>query len=141
MGMLDRKALLAKEKLQIEKVDLGGEDFVYVRAMTGRERDIFEQSLVKEKKDEEGKIIGFDNAMQDFRAKLCVCCVCDENGNNTLNPEDFPILSQHMSAKRLEVIVNQAQELNKISKKDKENLLKNLKAVQDGNSNLGSAEN
>ena len=36
MTLLDRNALLAKEKLDVVKVDLGKGDFVFVRQMTGR---------------------------------------------------------------------------------------------------------
>jgi hypothetical protein len=45
MGQLDRSALLQKEKLEIEKVDLGNGDFVYVTQMTGHGRDAFELAL------------------------------------------------------------------------------------------------
>ena len=46
--------MLAKEELEIVKVDLGKGDYVYVRQMTGRERDRFEQSLIKESKTADG---------------------------------------------------------------------------------------
>lgn len=124
MGFLDKAALLKKEELEVVKVDLGKGDFVYVRQMTGRERDKFEQSLIKENKNAEG---GFEKALDDFRAKLAVCTVCDEGGKLVLTPADAPLLSQMMSAARLEKIVNKAQEMNKITEEDKENLTKNLK--------------
>jgi hypothetical protein len=123
------------------KVDLGNEEFVYVRQMTGRERDQFEQSLVKEKKDADGKIVDYERSLEDFRAKLAVCTMCDEKGVAILKIGDYPILSQHMSARRLETIVNEAQKLNKISDKDKENLTKNSNPVQPDNSSSNSVEN
>ncbi len=138
MGLLDRASLLKKEELEITKVNLGKGDFVYVRQMTGRERDRFEQSLVKENKNAEG---GIEKALEDFRAKLAVCTVCDEKGNLLLTVADVATLSQNMSAKRLEIIVNKAQELNKISEEDKENLVKNSSGDQVASSPSDSVEN
>ncbi len=139
MKVLTRENLLKKEKLRKEKIDLGKDEFVFVRQMTGRERDRFEQSLVKEVVDNKGQS-EFKRSLDDFRAKLAVHTVCDEEGNNLLRPEDVAILSQNMSAARLELIVNKAQELNRISEEDKKNLTKNSEAVQNANSTSASAE-
>jgi hypothetical protein len=133
MGLLTRNELLVKEVLKKVKVDLEDDKFVYVRQMTGRERDRFEQSLLKEKKGKGGSI-DYERSMEDFRAKLAVNTVCDEEGNNILKPEDYPTLSQNMSAAKLEAIINKAQELNKISNEDKENLLKNSEGAQSADS-------
>lgn len=124
MALLDREKLLTKEELKVEQVFLNGEDFIYVRQMTGRERDRFEQSLMREVKDEKGNV-DYERSLEDFRAKLAVQTVCDEEGNNILNPEDYPALSQNMSAKTLELIINTAQKLNRISDSDREGLVKN----------------
>jgi hypothetical protein len=141
MGQLDRSKLLQKEVLQIEKVELGEDEFVYVRQMTGHERDTFEQSLIKEKKDSKGTITGYDRATSDFRAKLAVVTICDENGNLLLQPGDYPALSANMSAKTLEKIINTAQKLNSITEEDKENLVKNSEAGLVEGSSSGSVEN
>ena len=138
---LSRGSLLQKEELEKVKVDLGKDEFVYVRQMTGRERDNFEQSLIKEKKDIKGNIISYDRALGDFRAKLAVVTVCDEAGKLLFLPDDYSLLSQNMSAARLEKIVNVAQKLNAISEEDKEILVKNSSAGQEDNSNSSSAEN
>jgi len=140
MKVLTREGLLKKEKLKKEKVDLGKGEFVFVRQMTGRERDRFEQSLLKEVIDDRGQS-EFKRSLDDFRAKLAVHTVCDEEGSNLLRPEDVSILSQNMSAARLELIVNKAQELNRISEEDKKNLTKNSEAVQNANSTSDSVEN
>lgn len=137
MGLLDKKALLTKEVLDKVKVDLGKGDFVYVRQMTGRERDKFEQTLIKENKNAEG---GFEKALDDFRAKLAVCTICDADGNLLLTPADAPTLSQCMSAARLEKIVSQAQELNKISEEDREKIVKNSSGDQVASSPSDSVE-
>ena len=85
--------------------------------MTGREKDHFETSLLDKKLE---KI-----STEDFRAKLAVCSVCDKEGILILNPKDFAELSQNMGAKRLDIIITKAQKLNKISEKDKEEIVKN----------------
>jgi hypothetical protein len=130
METLSRNLLLAKEELEKVKVDLGKGEFVYVR-----------QSLIKEKKDTKGNVVSYDRALGDFRAKLAVVTVCDEAGKGLFLPDDYSLLSQNMSAKRLELIVNAAQKLNAISEEDKEALVKNSSPEPEDNSNSGSAEN
>jgi hypothetical protein len=139
MAILTREQLLIKEELKKEKVDLGNDTFIYVRQMTGRERDRFEQSLMRERKGK-GGIVDFERSLEDFRAKLGVNTICDENGNNILRPEDYPVLSQNMSAAKLELIINKAQELNRITETDKENLLKNSEAAPTDDSTLNSVK-
>lgn len=140
MGLLNKKELLAKEKIEVKEVDLGNGDFVYVKQMTGRERDQWERSLMKKKTDQNGNV-DYEQSLDDFRAKLAVNTVCDETGKLILSKDDYPILSQHMSAAKLEKIINVAQELNKISDKDKEGLVKNLEGGQPASSSSGSVEN
>lgn len=129
MGLLNREGLLKKEELKVQKIDLGDDDYVFIRQMTGRERDRFDQSLIQEKKDRRGNTT-YERRLGDFRAKLTVCTVCDETGNLLLTWDDVSTLSKNMSAARLEKIVNEAQELNRISEEDKENLVKNSEDVQ-----------
>lgn len=141
MKELNRTALLAKEELEKVQVDLGKGEFVYVRQMTGRERDNFEQSLLKKNKDAKGAVIGYEQATEDFRAKLAVCTVCDKEGKAIFLPTDYSLLSQNISAKRLEMIIKVANELNAITEVDKENLIKNSDADQEDSSSSGSAKN
>ena len=138
MAQLDRMKLLEKEPLKIEKVDLGNGDFVFVRQMTGRERDRFERSLLIEVEDRKGNVT-YKRALEDFRAKLAVNTLCDEQGENLMNPDDYDVLSQHMSAARLERIVDKAQEINRISEEDKEAMVKNSGGGQTGEDNSESA--
>lgn len=136
-NLLDRAKLLAKEELEIVKVDLGKGDYVYVRQMTGRERDRFEQSLIKESKTADGS---YEKSLEDFRAKLAVVTICDDKGNSILRPDDYETLSQNMSAARLEKIITVAQSLNKITEEDKESLLKNSEGDQVASSSSDSVE-
>ena len=139
--LLNREILLSKEILKIEKVDLENGDFVFVTQMTGRERDNFEQSLIRKLKDKKGQVTGFEQITEDFRAKLAVCTVCDETGKLIFLPTDWNTLSQNISAARLEKIVNVAQKINAISEEDKENLVKNSEPDPENNSNSGSVLN
>jgi hypothetical protein len=138
--VLNKEALLRKQELKIEEVDLGNNEVIYVRQMTGHERDQFEQSMRKEVK-KNGVVEGYDLVLADFRAKLAVCTLCDEGGALLLGMGDFQILSNNMSAERLETIINTAQRLNAISKEDKEGLIKNLEVVPESNSNSDSVKN
>ena len=136
MGILNREALLKRQELKIEKIELSEDEEIYVREMTGHERDTFERSLYD--LDKNNKPI---TRLDDFRAKLAVCTICDEQGELLLKFGDFLTLSKSMGAARLEKIVNKAQELNKISETDKEQLTKNSEVVPDDSSNSGSVEN
>jgi len=133
---LNRDALLKKEELEVVKVDLSKDEFVYVRQMTGRERDIWERSLYRMEK--RGKTMESVSTLEDFRAKLAVCTLCDEEGKLLLKPTDVSMLSQNMSAAKLELIINEAQKLNKISEEDKEELIKNSEDGQAVNSSSDS---
>jgi hypothetical protein len=136
-NLLSRNQLLEKEELTIEKVTFEDGNFICVRQMTGHERDLFEQSLIKKIRDAKGNIT-YEQATDDFRAKLAVVTVCNEKGESILLPGDFPLLSKNMSAKRLEKIINTAQKLNAITEEDKENILKNSEVGQADNSGSDS---
>ena len=133
--VLGRSDLLQKEELDKVKVELSKGTFVYVRQMTGRERDLFERSLYSFDKDNK-----ITTRLADFRAKLAVVTVCDEKGKAIFLPEDYNTLSQNMSAARLEKIVDAAQKLNAITEADKEALVKNLDVGLADNSNSDSVE-
>src|SRR4051794_27746014 len=78
---LDKAALLAGRKLKQEKVDvpeLGGA--VYVRMMTGNERDEYDGEIYDY--NQRGK------RFENFRARLLVRCLCDEAGTLMFAPSD-----------------------------------------------------
>jgi hypothetical protein len=142
MGQLLGKAeLLQKEKLEIEKVEFENGDYVYVRQMTGHERDMFEQSMLRKNKDGKGNVLSVETVMDDFRSKLAAITLCDEEGKSLLNANDYAILGNNMSAKRLEKIINTAQKLNAITEEDKDAIVKNSKPEVEDNSNSVSVEN
>ncbi len=123
MKLLTRDMLLAKQKLRIEKVDLGNDEYVYVREMTGQDRDNFDQMVMTIQDDGTGEKVV--RSLDDFRAKLAVCTICDEEGNLLLKPDDYKALSKNISAARLDKIATKAQELSRISKQDVDDMLKN----------------
>lgn len=143
MGLLSKTQLLSKEELVREKVVLGTtvvepevkkgdkvvkeavveEEYVFVRQMTGHEKSIWELSQVE--KSGLGKKATYDVTLDDYRAKLAVVCVCDENGELLFKPEDYKLLSYNISASKLEKIVDVAQRLNAISEEDREEIVKN----------------
>jgi len=135
MKFLNRTALLEKEDLEIVEVDLGKGECVFIRQMTGFERDLFERSIIEMKDD--GKV---ERKTDAFRAKLAVCTVCDDKGKLLFKPADITVLNRSMSAARLEKIVEVAQRLNKITDDDKEELAKNLEGGQAASSTSGSAK-
>lgn len=136
---LNRKALL-KQELDIVQVDLGNDDFVYVKQMSGHERDLFDKLLTTEIKDEKGEV-KFERNLDGFRAKLAVATVCNEKGELLLTIEDAEILNKNMGTRRLEKIADAASRVNKIGEAQKEEIKKNSDAALSGNSNSDSAEN
>jgi hypothetical protein len=126
MGLLSREQLLKKVDLKIKKVDLENDHFVYVREMTGREKDWWEQSLMKEvKSGDDDQSIKVIRSLEDARAKLAVCTVCNENGDLLFKFEDWELLSKHIPAQMLSIIALAATEINKVR-----NPIKNSVPVQ-----------
>lgn len=142
MGLLSRAELLTKEKVKIAKVDLREGQFVFVKEMTAHERDRFEQSMMKRQITKVNGVekVTWEQSLDEFRSKLAVCTLCDENGNLLLKFDDFSMLSKCMAATTMEKIVETAQELNKISDTDKENLVKNSEQTLTEDSTLDYAQ-
>lgn len=139
--LLTREALLQKDDLKVEKVELS-KGYVFVREMTGHEKDVWEQSMLKQKPSgNKNKGVEYETTLEDFRAKLAVVTVCDAEGNLLFKPEDARVLNKMMSATNMERIVTAAQKLNAISEQEKEELLKNSEADQTDSSNSNSVEN
>jgi hypothetical protein len=137
--LLNREMLLQRDELQIEKVELT-KGYVYVREMTGKEKDTWEKSLMKQKPSgNKNRPIDYEVDIEGFRAKLAVVTVCDADGVLLFKPQDVQTLNSMMSAGNLDKIITVAQRLNRISEEDKEEILKNSEAVQENSSSSGSA--
>ena len=140
MGLINKATLLKREELKTVQVDLGNEEYVFVREMTAHERDQFERSLMRQVRDMHGKTTGYEQSLEDFRAKLAVVTMCDENGDMILEPKDAATLSKSMSAVKLVKIVEAAQKLNRIGEEEREEIIKNSEVGQADNSSSDSAE-
>ena len=138
---LTKDLLLQRDDLKIEKVELT-RGYVYVREMTGSEKDRWEQSMLNQKPNgNKNAAIEYETTLEDFRAKLAVVTICDADGNLLFEAKDIKALNKAMSATNMEKIVEVAQRLNVISQKDRDELLKNSEADQEDSSSSDSAEN
>lgn len=142
MTLMTRDQLLTREELKREKIELGEDKYIFVTEMTGNARDKFENSLLRKIRDPKtGLVASYEQATENFRAKLAVNTICDENGILILKPDDYLKFSESIGAKNLEKIIEKANELNGIGAKDQEEIIKNSVADQVGNSTSDSVGN
>lgn len=137
---LDRKGLLKKVQFPMEKVEFENGDFVYVREMSGREKDRYEMGLFKWVEDGEGGR-RLERDTEDLRGKLAVSTLCDETGELLLAFEDYPKISKNMPASMLDKIVDAANRLNGLGEAAKKVILKNFVPGQSADSSSSSAGN
>lgn len=112
--MLTRESILQADDLKRELVKVpewGGE--VYVRVMTGTERDALEQKVFINRKP--------GDTVQNIRAAYAAYTICDENGKQIFTHEDIAALGQKCAA-ALDRVFEVSQRLNRISAKDVEEL-------------------
>jgi len=116
---LSRKAILEADDLPSRKVAIpqwNGD--VYVRTLSGTERDSFEQSCITNRgKDKEMNL-------ENIRARLAVLTVCDEKGERLFQHKDIEALGKK-SSKALDLIFDVAQRLNGLGKDDLDDLAGN----------------
>ena len=133
--LLSKEALLSRDDLAVEKVDLGNNEMVYVRELTGSERDKFEASLlVEDRKSPSGYKASLDNS----RSKLAVLCICDAEGIRLLEDKDAKALGKNMGSRKLDKIVVAARKLNKLDAEDREVTEKKSEATPESDSNIDS---
>ncbi len=126
MGVtLTRDLILEANDLKREQVEIpewGGT--VYVRGLTGAERDAFEASINAD---------GGQGKIQNVRARLVAFTVVDENGNRIFSDADAGILGRK-SANALNRVFEVALRLNGIGNKEVEALAKNSNPEPSGDS-------
>lgn len=130
MAILTRDAILQAKDLPKELVavpEWGGE--VYVRALTGAERDSFEQSMLEQK----GKSSKMN--LKNVRAKLVALTVVDEDEKRLFSDDDVKFLG-NKSAAALNRIFEVAQRLSGLRPEDVEELTKNSESDQSEDSIL-----
>lgn len=127
--MLTKEQILNSTDMPIEIVavpEWDGE--VGVRTISAKERDQWEQSLMKGR----GKSRQMD--MNNIRARLAALCMCDADGNRLFADDDVFALGAK-SAAAMERVFIAAARLNGITDKDVEELAKNSVETEDGDSN------
>jgi hypothetical protein len=118
-NVLTRDEILGIADFQIEKVivpEWKGKS-VYVRGLTGEERDTFEELIFGSDKDQKEKL-------KNFRAKLISLCVCNANGERLFTQDDIPVLGKK-SASAIERLYRVAERLSGFRRKDVDELTKN----------------
>ena len=121
MKIEDIKAqILAADDLQLEAIDLPtwGSPPVFVRVMTGTERDNFEQSMI----DQRGK--SFAQNLANIRAKLAALCLVNASGERVFTDAEIEQLGGKSSVE-LNRIFEVARRLNHLSNGDIDELAKN----------------
>jgi len=122
VSALKRDDILAVKDIQIELVSVpewGGE--VYVKGMTGLERDSFETSIF-ETRGKDAKV----NTI-NMRAKLAAVTLCDENGERLFTDKDVEKLGRK-SASALQRVFDVARRLSRIMDADVKELAEGLQA-------------
>jgi len=120
MAQLNKQAILEVKDIEIEQVDVpewGGH--VFVKGMTGMERDTFEASIVQQR----GKDARVN--MVNIRAKLAAATICDKEGIRLFNDKDVKALGKK-SANALQRVFDVAQRLSGITEDDVDELADNL---------------
>lgn len=129
-----RDEILAADDLPLTKVELnapGWPKSVWVRVMTGTERDAYEESQVSRN----GKDVRLNLA--NFRAKLLCMTLVDEKGERIFEDHDAAALGKKSSAV-LDKLYTVASRVNGLSAKDVEELTKNSGSATSGDSTSDS---
>lgn len=124
--LISREAFLKKQEFKIEKVviDETTGDYIFIKQMSGFDRDRLEQSMTITTKDNAGKEVT-KVTTENFKAKMICATVCDENGMLILKPEDYKIINAHFTSDAIDQLATKASALNKIRGVDKEEAIKN----------------
>lgn len=118
--ILRRKGGQRREHVPVPEWDdiLEG-DKLYIKALSSKERDAFEESLAMPGEDGERKM-----SLENFRAKLVARTAVDADGRQVFSPEDAEALGD-LDAAPLQRLFNVAQRLGGMSSQDVKELTKN----------------
>lgn len=123
--MLTRDQILKFEDRKLQKVDVPQwGDFVYIRSLTGSERDEFEEANLVRTRDRKRGTMSYDVRLQNAKVRLIAMTACDEQGNRIFNDEDVEALGKKNSA-AISLLYNVSASLSGITDEDVEELLKN----------------
>jgi hypothetical protein len=132
MAILSKSDILAAHDFATEEVFVpqwGGS--VFVRTLSGRERDEFEASTVKMKNGKQ------EPDMANFRARFVALCVVDDNGQRLFKTRAEIDMLGSKSVAALQLLFNKAQELNSMTEDDVEELTSNFEEAPEEDSISG----
>ena len=127
ISALDATTILGIQDTRTEKVYVPEwNGHVYVRTMTGLERDDWEKYVTDR--------IGSDKPIRghlNIRAKLCSYCLSDKAGARLFNDDQVITLSQK-NAKALDIVYEAALKINRLTQSEIEEIEKNSEAEPSG---------
>ena len=129
MKVLTKKDIKDAEDKKTEKIDVpewGG--IVFVRTLTGRERDIIESSIYQASKD--------NRTSDDVRARLVASAAVDGDGKRLFTEKDISWLNEK-SAVALNRVADAARRLAGMMPESISDSEKNLETVQSEDSTSG----
>lgn len=130
MGFLTRDLILGADDLQREAVEVPEwHGTVYVRMLTGGERELFEQWALAFRDETATRT----PTPRNLRARLAVLTVCDAEGTNLFTMDDIDALAAKASAP-IERIFDVAWRLNRLGPGEVESLLGESSASLNGDS-------
>lgn len=125
MKLLSASQILGADDLKRELVEVpewGGS--IYVRGLTGSERDQWERSFLQNKNNKAE--LDLDRALGNARARLCSMTIVDDQGARLFTDAQAAELG-NKSAQVLDRVYAVAQRLSGISKQDVDELTEALK--------------
>jgi hypothetical protein len=138
MADLTADQILAADDLPREQVEVpewGGT--VWVRTLTGRERDAWEETFVKVQRNAKGRVLSVKENLTNIRARLSALVICDSAGTRLFTDAQVNELAAKSGA-ALDRVFDTAQRINKMSDQDIEELAGNLESGQSDDSGSDS---
>ncbi|MGH8867817.1 MAG: hypothetical protein ACRDYU_07460 [Actinomycetes bacterium] len=136
---LSKDQILSADDLDVRKEEVpewGGT--VLVKALSGKERDAYEASVVQMRQDARGNQTTVPD-MRNVRAKLVARALVDEDGTRLFADQDINALGAK-SARVLDRLFDVAAEMSGLSEQDVEKLAGNSEAVPSDGSTSSSPE-
>jgi hypothetical protein len=128
MSALNREEILRADDIRVELVPVPEWDGdVWVKGMTGQERDKFEDELIIRRTVGKGRKARevSEVSLADIRAKLCSMTICDKDKTRLFTEKDVRALSEKGAA-ALQRVFEVAQELSGITDDDIDELVEEL---------------
>lgn len=128
--ILSKSDILTANDIKIELVNVpewGGA--VYVRGLSGQERDEYEKSMLKIQGTKR------ELALRNVRAGLCARSICNVKGERLFSDNEITELGKKSSI-ALDRVWEVAQRLSGLSEEDVEELVKNSETTQSNGSSI-----